>query len=900
MLNKRFFLPGLFFAASSSVLAQPTGNLSSHLNALQAEYQAHSASGKAFTSTDTSVQLFQNQYVAVDISLKNTLTQANIDTLKTKLTTLGMTQISQYKMWLTGIMPIYRLSALGQQAEISWVSSNKAVRRGLGVPGGLAYDAADPAMFTDVVRKQYEVDGSGVIIGVLSDSYNCLNSAAADISSGDLPASVKVLKENPFCKDGATDEGRAMMQLIHAVAPGAQLMFYTASVSAIDFALGIQTLSKAGAKIIVDDVGYFTLPFFQPDPIAQAVNDVKAQGVSYFSAAGNNARLSYEQTYTEGLVPFSQDKAHDFGKASGGASDFYQKITLPPNQKIHITLQWDDPAEISGGKTAKTDLDIFLLDKTKNKIISSSQDTNIGHNPVESIGVNFTSIETQYYLYISHRAGPAPSHIKYIIVGPTADWPATPVSGVLQLKVAVTNGVATLVMPDSTPLTGGTAVIVSPFITGPNTIEIGNAKYPLFVDTNGQPSIKDGNDIIPVGPGTNHLIYFVPTGFTAGISPTGIVLYPSSVKKIPVSIDQYATYSSTIVGQPNAAGAIAVGAMSYDQTPWFGIPFTQSKIESFSSAGGTPMLFDKAGNRLTTPLRPLKPEIIAPDNTDTTFFGTDTDLNGLPNFQGTSAAAPHAAAMAALLLNAYPYLKPDDIYHAMTKGSLDLPDPAGITETPPITQACALNSTFNWATGCGLIQADMVFTNAQNNKSGVFLTLTSLNAQISAGVQSTFQFRFTNLSAVTLVNVRLRPLVWSSYLPINTVDGCIPDDPKLAGVCGLGDVAPGDTKTVTVTATPTNNPTGELKIEIDSVSDTPMDLSNAHLTLSTPMQINPGDLNHDGCVDKTDWGLLFGRFRSGGAVLAGYDLTGDGKLGADDLTALEKLYSNPPSGNACR
>ena len=58
------------------------------------------------------------------------------------------------------------------------------------------------------------------------------------------------------------------------------------------------------------------------------------------------------------------------------------------------------------------------------------------------------------------------------------------------------------------------------------------------------------------------------------------------------------------------------------------------------------------GNRLPTPEVRLQPGVAAADNANTSFFGVDDvgDLDTKPNFSGTSAAAPHAAAIAALVL----------------------------------------------------------------------------------------------------------------------------------------------------------------------------------------------------------------------------------------------------------
>ena len=81
---------------------------------------------------------------------------------------------------------------------------------------------------------------------------------------------------------------------------------------------------------------------------------------------------------------------------------------------------------------------------------------------------------------------------------------------------------------------------------------------------------------------------------------------------------------------------------------------------------------------------------MAPNGGDNTFFGADYESNGYPNFFGTSAAAPHAAGVAALLHEYGSGLSPDTIYAALQSTAIDM-GIAGI----------------DFDSGYGLIQADL-------------------------------------------------------------------------------------------------------------------------------------------------------------------------------------------------
>ncbi|VXC24656.1 S8 family serine peptidase [Pseudoclavibacter sp. 8L] len=165
------------------------------------------------------------------------------------------------------------------------------------VPANLAEPLNVP-----LARELYGVDGEGVRIGIISDSFD--NSAvplpstpAGDVAAGMLPGPgnpcgyeqpVEVLMEST---DSGSDEGRGMAQLVHSIAPGATLMFASGWAGQAGFAEAVQRLTEAGADIIVDDVSYFDEPIFQDGVPSNAVNDAVALGIPFFSSAGNTTSI---------------------------------------------------------------------------------------------------------------------------------------------------------------------------------------------------------------------------------------------------------------------------------------------------------------------------------------------------------------------------------------------------------------------------------------------------------------------------------------------------------------------------------------------------------------------------------------------------------------------------------
>jgi hypothetical protein len=559
----------------------PLVRLGYDLTLLYHEYQDFTSTAQAgnatFTPSNSLLQVHDGR-VAVEV-----IASGSMNVLEGSLEALGMQVDAAAGPLVSGVLPI---DALPGVAALGSVRFARPDYRPITAVGPVAVQG-DQAQFSDGIRNFLYFDGRGYTVGVLSDSFDTSPNASdhylQDQQSGALPGpnnpdptqqtAIQVLEDSP----SGTDEGRAMLQIVHAVAPGAHLLFATANGGEAHFHDNIEALIQAGANVIVDDVTYFTAPMFADGVIAQAVDDAYAHGVAYFSSAGNEAHKAYQSAfqdggyYAPGYFPggFRGGHAHDFNPVSG--PDIKQQITIGSGVTIRIGLQWDSPyaSTSSNSPGSANDLDLYLLDSTGNTVVASSANNNIGGDPTEVLTYTNTSMfSVSYQLMIVNYSGADPGLMKYIL-------------------------------------------------------------------------------------------------FTDGANAT---------------IDEYGDpHGATLFGHANAAGAMAVGAADYSSTPRFGT--SPPVLESFSSAGRTPILFDINGNRLASPEYRNHPDIVAPDGVNTTVDTVDpTTTPPSPLFQpffGTSAAAPHAAAVAALMLSTERGATPADIYAAMENTAIDMPPALG-------------------------------------------------------------------------------------------------------------------------------------------------------------------------------------------------------------------------------
>jgi len=535
---------------------------------------------------------------------------------------------------------------------------------------------ADVAMLADVVRARYDVTGKGMKIGIISTSFNALGGMDEDIALGVLP-DMKGTDSRGYsyiCNDVdyKDDEGRGMAQLVHAIAPDAELYFATPNPvtdfgdptspsMAIDHANEwaeryVSVIKKLvddiKVNIIVDDLYDPIVPWFQDGIIAQAV-DWAVEGkdgnkaVAYFSAAGNDTNTSYQSTFRgtpypeissqlPSSVPGNTEQYlyHDFDPDAENI-DIMQEVYFPGTfNKNNFFVQWDQPWQ---------------------------------HNNSAN-EVWFFTEENGERVYFGKAIG-------------DPDYPMSlyPLSGMQQ---------------------GGTQVLEAL----PNTF------YVAFVhNTNGY----DG------GGGQELPTFFKWIAVFDGSQPPVGEDFPQT------SFIEYAEHgSSTVWGHNNSKLAANVGAAQYWSTPAYQANSSdwESVLSDFSSFGGTPIFFDCDGQRQEPEYRP-QPRFIAPQNGDTSFFPpvekdpdnifpdylgrNDPDRDYLQNFSGTSAATPNVGAVAALLLELNGKLTPEEIYEHLAASALPLP--INIEDQPTIDPPTLLPfgnpEHFNYPTGAGLIRA---------------------------------------------------------------------------------------------------------------------------------------------------------------------------------------------------
>lgn len=421
----------------------------------------------------------------------------------------------------------------------------------------------DKTHLSEQVRAAVKFSGKGIKVGVISDSAS-KDRVDKLRALGDLPDDVQVLTGQA---GEGSDEGAAMMEIVHDIAPDAKIEFATAGDSPNQMAKNILDLQKDGCNIIVDDITFGAEAVYQEDVISAAVRKVATSGVIYLSSAGNFGNRSiaatgaWDGTFTDG------DKTDDgsliFHSWNGDPEEIGNLVTQGGGT---VLLKWADAVGRSGN-----DYNLYLFNnnsqlKYASTITQDGDDQAIEGAPGAVPGD---------FIVVARRAG----------------------SKIRPMRMNIFSDSATL------------NYSLGPTGTGHNISE-------FAVSVGASPASDPFTDGAPKGP--------FPKAFSA-----------------------------------------------------------DSKIEPFSSTGPRTLYFTPSGDTQTRLIQ--KPDITAAD-------GVSCVTPHFNPFFGTSAAAPHAAALAALYWSSDLKLTADTVRKRLLSSTIDIGAPG-----------------YDNSSGNGIVMADKLF-----------------------------------------------------------------------------------------------------------------------------------------------------------------------------------------------
>jgi hypothetical protein len=424
-----FISPSLLFAQSGKEAANLDGGLRQlvrlhkqsrstdgpELNLKSAEQLMNGAPNRRATGVFR-MHVDRSNRVLVNVTLDGTVPLDVLSKMIANNKSAVVAATSDYRKGkLSAFVPVDGVESLARTAGVRAVTLAHRPQTNAGI-----VTSQGAALLRSDIINQLGIDGTGVTVGILSDSFNTssgfgvFDTAALDVATGDLPGTTAIpggeglkflIELNPDFFGPFTDEGRAMAQIVHDIAPGADLCFATAFISEVSFSVNIRLLRAhpaCNADVIIDDTVYEDEPFFSDGMIAEAVNDVATsttlpgRKVAYFSSAGNSARHGYSSE----LRIVSDKKARAIPASalgvnlstippdidtSGGFHNFatFGQVRLAQDflyaDETDFSFQWDDPFDLEPSGIT-TDLNLLFFDQASGEFLFAVNDDNFETN----------------------------------------------------------------------------------------------------------------------------------------------------------------------------------------------------------------------------------------------------------------------------------------------------------------------------------------------------------------------------------------------------------------------------------------------------------------------------------------------------------------------------------------
>lgn len=656
------------------------------------------------------VASFIDGNVASDGTVEVTIRAAVSDDLLSALTAAGAQDVASFPQFdtITARLPIVELMVIAVRADVRFIGPTEKPVTNRYVPTPEEIKAR-LARYPHLGQKAGSVNSEGVVAHKANVAFNTgingtgvficamsngIDSLSARQASGDLPPVVYVLSGQA----GVGDEGTAMLEIIHDMAPGATLGYATAgNPTAAQMANNIDSLRLNGCNVIVDDATVPDEGAFQDGIIAQAVSRFTAAGGLYFSSSANSGNLTHlnsgtwEGDFVDSGISFVPDgpasRIHAYGAFISNA--------LQNSQASRISLKWSDPLG-----AATNDYDLFLLDSGGSTILQASS------NP------------------------------QAVTLQPYESFTCTPAS-----------------------CPPGAQVVI---------VKYSGVQRALRLDTH------------------RGKLGYATSGSTFG--------HNAAATAISVAAVDVAT----------AGGGAFVGGAA-------------NPVENFSSDGPRRMFYNPNGTAITPG------NVLFGTGGGTTLQKVDiaaanrvsTSTPGYSPFPGTSAAAPHAAAIAALAWSAKPTATAAAVKAALFASALDI-EAAGVDRD----------------SGVGIVMAD---ASVRAMLNPISITKSFNPPRIAPGGTSTLTIALTNSNAVALQNVAFT----DSYPPqiVNTIS------PNVTGTgsgCAgtLNGAASGGSVSMTAGIVPAG---GTCTITVQVTASTVGAFADNSGTVTTPIALNtPG------------------------------------------------------------
>lgn len=271
---------------------------------------------------------------------------------------------------ISATVPYDKIDAI---AELPWVATVRPSIRPATDVGPMTAEGV--ALHKADVAQQRGLTGAGQKVGAISDDVDHLPDA---IAKGELPANVQVTGQAAY--DG--DEGTAMLEIVHDIAPGAALAFNSTGETTADYVQAFHNLAAAGATMITEDIALDDEPAFAQGIGAATAEGLAKHGVWISSSAGNLGNRHAPRVAAKGTGHGPDSATGAFTNCPAapdnvvnlrGADSTYD-LNLLPGAAFMPTLQWSEPRAVypTEGQGGFTDLNLYIMDAAGTTCLASS------------------------------------------------------------------------------------------------------------------------------------------------------------------------------------------------------------------------------------------------------------------------------------------------------------------------------------------------------------------------------------------------------------------------------------------------------------------------------------------------------------------------------------------------